>query len=68
MGGKWGYIDKKAAYVINPQFEDAAEFNEGVAVVKNNGKWGLIDEKGAYLIQPQFDGVCLEERSCGTVI
>ena len=31
--GKYGFIDKTGKYVINPQFDDAEAFSEGLARV-----------------------------------
>ena len=30
----WGYIDKDGEYVVEPKFNGADNFNEGLAVVK----------------------------------
>lgn len=30
-GEKWGYVDREGHYVINPQFEEADFFREGLA-------------------------------------
>lgn len=55
-GDKWGYIDKTAKYVINPQFDDASVFSDnGLAKVKAGNKYGYIDKDGKYAINPQFD-------------
>ena len=54
-GEKWGYIDKKGNYVINPQFKDATWFNNGLARVQNEeGKYGFIDKKGNYEIPAHY--------------
>ena len=55
IGDKWGFIDTKGQYVINPQFDNAGEFSEGLAPVEIGGKYGFIDTKGQYVINPQFD-------------
>lgn len=34
--GKWGYIDKTGAWVIDPQFETACQFSEGFALVQDS--------------------------------
>jgi hypothetical protein len=53
-----GYIDKTGAWVIQPHFNHACSFSEGLAaagVTENGGlKWGYIDKMGAWIIQPQF--------------
>lgn len=54
-GQKWGYIDRTGKIAIQPQFEAAQPFSEGLAAVKS-GKWGYINTKGEFVINPQFDG------------
>ncbi|MDR1199948.1 MAG: WG repeat-containing protein [Prevotellaceae bacterium] len=44
-------------WVIEPQFEVASSFYEGLASIRKNGKWGFIDKTGAIVIEPEFDGV-----------
>jgi hypothetical protein len=54
-GGKWGYVDQKGEFVVNPQFEMAYMFFEGIALVKaNNGNYGYIDERGDFVIEPIY--------------
>ena len=53
--GKWGFIDKSGKYVIEPIFEDARKFSEGMAAIKLNGKWGFIKKDGAVAINPAYD-------------
>jgi hypothetical protein len=55
--GKWGYIDKTGKIVINPQFDNAWRFNDGLAKVRFGEKYGFIDKKGKIVINPQFDGI-----------
>ena len=44
--GKYGFIDKKGVIVINPQFDSANAFKDGVASVRIGdhiaGKYGFI--------------------------
>jgi hypothetical protein len=54
-GEKWGYINKKGEYKINPQFQDVGFFYDGLArVVSSNGKVGYISEDGKYAIPAKF--------------
>lgn len=65
-GGKYGYIDRHGDVRIEPQFDAAWEFLDGVAAVNlgmrcddrglilEDGLWGYIDTAGAFLIPPRF--------------
>ena len=48
MAKKYGYgfIDKNGKVVIEPQFDDAGYFSEGLAGVEKDGKWGFIVKSG----------------------
>ena len=55
--GKWGFIDKQGAMVIQPQYDDfmagGADYRvirDGLAAVKQDGKWGYIDRTGGTVI------------------
>ena len=41
--------------VINPQFDDASSFSDGLALVRIGGGSGFIDKTGSFVINPQFD-------------
>jgi len=52
---KWGYINHKGEYVINPQFIEADFFYEGLAKVKGfDEKIGYISEDGKYEIDANY--------------
>ena len=54
-GEKWGYINQKGEYVINPQFQDAGFFRKGIArVLSSDEKFGYISEDGKYKIAAKF--------------
>jgi hypothetical protein len=61
IGNKRGFIDKTGKVVIEPQFDGAESFSEGLAAVKvggvngNGGKYGYIDRMGKFAIALQFD-------------
>jgi hypothetical protein len=77
-GSHYGFIDPKGAATINPQFEDADAFSEGLALVKSNGRFGFVNKMGSFAITPKFmhatdfhNGralVCVEEAlDCGSI-
>jgi hypothetical protein len=41
---------------IEPQFDGARDFSEGLAAVKIGGRMGFIDKTGSVVIEPQFSG------------
>ena len=45
--GLWGYIDEQAQWVIPPQYDSAAGFSDGLALVEKGGKLMYIDHSGA---------------------
>lgn len=58
----WGYVDHKGSYVINPQFESAHPFFDGLARIVSDGKVGYISTKGKYIVLPQYqDGTDFSE-------
>jgi hypothetical protein len=52
-----GFINKTGDYVIEPQFEQAHSFQEGLAPVKINKYWGFIDHSGKLAVEPDYDEV-----------
>jgi hypothetical protein len=58
--GKFGYIDRSAKIVIQPQFAESWDFSEGLAIVTAFGPdylyplAGVIDASGAWVIKPTF--------------
>ncbi len=55
LSGHYGYINKSGTVVVEPKFEMAEPFAQGLAAVKINKKWGYIDHSGKVIIEPQFD-------------
>lgn len=53
-GERWGYIDKSGTFVVNPQFDQAYPFLDGLARVVNDGQTGYITPDGQYAILPQY--------------
>ncbi len=59
IGEKFGYIDKNGQTVIEPKYDWAEPFSEGLARVKEYSKKGLgfIDKKGNYVLEPVYRNV-----------
>src|SRR3981081_1947991 len=55
VGGKYGFIDRNGKVAIQPQFDEAARFQDGLAPVSVNKAWGYIDRNGKLAINPQFE-------------
>ena len=52
VDGRWGYIDRAGEVVIEPQFDGAYAFAEGLARVEIDGRYGYIDPAGEAVIPP----------------
>jgi hypothetical protein len=50
----WGFIDTSGKWAIEPQFQDALRFQEGLAPVRSGEEWGYVDQHGTFAVQPQF--------------
>ena len=50
-----GFIDKTGEVVIQPQYDGANDFTEGLSAVITNSKTGYIDITGKMVIEPTFD-------------
>lgn len=50
----WGYIDKTGKIIVDLKYEEASEFRDGMAKVKENGKYGYIDKTGKMIIAAKY--------------
>lgn len=53
--GLSGYADDEDEMKIPARFEEAREFTEGLAAVKEGGHWGYIDANGTHVIASRFE-------------
>ena len=57
VNNKWGFISDKAELSIPFIYDEAYNFNEGLAAVRTNDKCGFIDPAGQMVIAPSYDEV-----------
>lgn len=58
LNGKYGFIDKTGKFVIEPQFRDASQFFEGLAIIETiDFKQGVIDKSGKIVFGPVDAGI-----------
>lgn len=50
-GSKHGFIDQTGKVVIEPKYDDASIFNDGLAYVEEGKKWYYIDVNGKVVFQ-----------------
>ena len=43
---KWGFINRKGEWVIQPGFDKTKAFNSGIAIVLKDKEWFYINPKG----------------------
>lgn len=57
METKYGFIDKQGSMVIEPKYDFAAKFTEGLAPVKVDtyGKYSYINKQGETVIEDKFN-------------
>ncbi len=57
FGSRWGYVNSDGKLVIQPRFDYAGPFSEGLAGVSEHGRCGFIDASGDYAVYPEFAAV-----------
>ncbi|PHS04288.1 MAG: hypothetical protein COA88_13795 [Kordia sp.] len=55
--GKFGYINKKGEWHIQPKFKKAHSFSGDYAIAFEGKKVGFINRKGEWVVKPTFDKV-----------
>lgn len=51
---KLGFINTQGEWVIEPQFEKARAFRNGLAPVYLDKKWGYVNAQGELVVQPEY--------------
>ena len=54
LGGKWGLIDEKGAYVVDPAYDEVREAREGRIPFRVGAAWGFLDVQGKVVVAPRF--------------
>lgn len=65
--GKYGYIDSKGQIVIQPQYDFAWGFSEGLASVWIGDRAGYVDLTGNMIISPKFRYARAFRNGCAEV-
>ena len=55
VDGHWGYCTESGGIIIDPRFDSAGQFSEGLAAVEYNYEFGYIDGNGKFVIEPRFE-------------
>lgn len=66
--GKYGYINEKGKYIIDPVYEAAGDFKGDLAYVKMNGKIGFVNRKGDLLVEPRYEASYDECKSVNRLL
>lgn len=62
--GKYGYINEKGDWIIEPRFNSAGYFTKkGFAVVDISTKKGMINTKGVFIIKPNHEFIKINDDS-----
>jgi hypothetical protein len=54
-GWLYGYQNDGGRWEIEPQFEMAGRFSDGLAVVRVKNRYGVIDRELNFVLEPQYD-------------
>jgi hypothetical protein len=54
VDGKWGFIDSSGDLVVDPLFDRAWPFSDGLALVQVGDRFGYVHQDGQYAVEPRF--------------
>ncbi len=52
---RYGLIDRRGDWLLEPVWEDAMPFSEGLTAFKQDGRWGYADQEGNIVAEPEYD-------------
>ncbi|OXB17865.1 WG repeat-containing protein [Flavobacterium reichenbachii] len=64
---KYGFIDKNGTIKIEPIYENAYPFKDGLAAVQKDGKWGYIDTSGKTVINFKYKRISFFREGLASV-
>lgn len=67
-GDKFGYINSKGEYLINPQFEYATFFRGDRALVRSGDNYGYINKKGEFVINAIYSNATVFKEDIAWVV
>lgn len=53
-GGRWGYVDRDG-WVVEPRFQSASAYRDGLAVVSEKHRFGFLGRDGRWAVRPGWD-------------
>lgn len=54
---KWGYVNTSGQVIIQPSYDEARSFSNGLAAVRKGESWGFINKANEVVIDYQFTDV-----------
>ena len=64
--GKYGFVNDGGLVMIDPVYDQAYDFNNGMALVSKDDKYGYISENGNIVVQPKYEYA--SSFSCGYAV
>ena len=53
--GKWGLVDKKGTFVVQPKYEELFSYKRKYFIFQENNLWGFMNEKGEIISPAIYD-------------
>lgn len=57
VDGRYGYMNKNGDTIVDPIYDDAGYFHDGIAIVIKNGLGGVIGKDGTVILPPEYIAV-----------